>query len=123
MDDISIVQFGDPLQTSFEYLLPSVHRDFFLDQVQKVVVQVLIYEDTLVWDGIQWQSYVWATAELRPDVLVETREYVFGNILQDKFILSGSAAMSVHELDMSSKGVRTLPTKHGRGVVSPGSAL
>jgi hypothetical protein len=52
MDDISVVQLGNPLQTSLEYLLPGLHRDLFLDKAQEVVSQVFVHKYALVRDGV-----------------------------------------------------------------------
>jgi hypothetical protein len=124
MDDVSVVQLDNPLQTSLEYLLPGLHRDLLLDKAQEVVGQVFVHKYALAWDGIPWRPYAWTFAELGPYLLVEAREYVFGNILQDKFILSGSEKLSVRELDdTSGKGARTLPTRRDLGVVSLESVL
>jgi hypothetical protein len=43
MDDISVVQLGNPLQTTLEYLLPGLHWDLLLDKAQEVVGQVFVH--------------------------------------------------------------------------------
>ena len=95
MDNISVVQFGSPRQTSFEYLLPSLHGDLLLDEAQEVVIQVLIHKDALISDGFRWHPYVWTFAEPRSYVFVEVGGVDFENILQDEYILAGSGKLSV----------------------------
>ena len=118
------MQLGNPLQTSLEYLLSGLHWDLPLDKAQEVVGQVFVHKYALARNGVPRWPYAWTFAKLGPYLLVEAREYVFGNILQDKLILSGSERLSVHELDdMSGKGARTLPTRRDLGVVPLESAL
>lgn len=46
------MQLDEALQTSFENLLPGLHRDSLPDKVQEVVVQVLVHKDALIRDGV-----------------------------------------------------------------------
>ena len=52
MDDVLVVQVGNSLQTSLEYLLPGLHRDLLLDKVQEVVGQVFVHKYALAGNGI-----------------------------------------------------------------------
>ena len=52
MDDVLVVQLGNPLQTSLEYLFPGLHRDLLLDKAQEVVGQVFVHKYALAWDGV-----------------------------------------------------------------------
>ena len=52
MDDVSVVQLGNPLQTSLEYLLSGLHRDLLLDKAQEVVGEVFVHKYALARDGV-----------------------------------------------------------------------
>jgi hypothetical protein len=54
MDDVSVVQLDNPLQTSLEYLLSGLHRDLLLDKAQEVVGQVFVHKYVLARDGVPW---------------------------------------------------------------------
>lgn len=90
MDDISVVQFRNPSQTSLEDLLPGLHRNLLPNEAQEVVSQVFVYKYALFWNGVTWWPYEWIFAKPRPYGLIGVWGYVSRNIFQDKFVMSGS---------------------------------
>ena len=52
MDDVSVVQLGNPLQTSLEYLLPGLHRDLLLNKAQEIIGKVFVHKYALTRDSV-----------------------------------------------------------------------
>lgn len=52
MDDISVVQFGKPSQTSLENLFSGLHRYLLPNKTEEVIRQVSVYKDLLAWNGV-----------------------------------------------------------------------
>jgi hypothetical protein len=120
MDNITVMQLSNSLQSGLQNLFPGSHRHLILHYAQEIIFQVFIYEYTLLGNFIQRNSYASCLRQSRLNVLIESRENIHGYVFQYEFILARSAIALAKSRDPPRGEVaRTKPATRDLDAVFP----